>query len=206
MLRSVCNFHIVYVLSVFVCCISDVRNSLSSWGDRLDVAQKLLSLLNSYTPKEVRQSCLGEHLMFPWHQINSLFCVPSCEHWIFCLHPIMVLTRKQWFCFFGRGAERHVDPVPERLHRRDYSYHPWLSSALEQNVSSRSVSSLQQGDVYFSWVDLRWVPIASLCAVVRNFIPAHFLSNYAFNPKNYRSSKNSKLLHLIVEITWVPVA
>ena len=67
---------------------------------------------------------------------------------IFCLNPMMVLTRKQLFCFFGRGAERHVDPVPERLLRSDYSYHPWLSSALEQNVSSRSVSLLQKGDVY----------------------------------------------------------
>ena len=65
MLRTVFNFYIVYVLSVFVYCISDVGNSLSTWTERLDVAQKLLSLLNSYTPKEVRQSCLGEYLMFP---------------------------------------------------------------------------------------------------------------------------------------------
>ena len=170
MLRTVFNFYIVYVLSVFVYCISDVGNSLSTWTERLDVAQKLLSLLNSYTPKEVRQSCLGEYLMFPWHLTNSLNCCPVMNTGIFCLYPTMVLTRKQWFCFFGRGAERHVDPVPERLHRSDYSYHPWLSSALEQNVSSRSVSLLQKGDVYVVWVDLRWVPIASLCAVVRNFI------------------------------------
>lgn len=81
MFRSLCNFYIVYDLSVSVCCISDVRNSLSTWTERLDVAQKLLSLLNSYTPKEVRQSCLGEYLMFPWHLTNSLNCLPSYEHW-----------------------------------------------------------------------------------------------------------------------------
>lgn len=81
MMRSVCNVYIVYDLSVPVCCISDVRNSLSTWTERLDVAQKLLSLLNSYTPKEVRQSCLGEQLMFPWHLINSFNCVHSYEHW-----------------------------------------------------------------------------------------------------------------------------
>ena len=79
--RSVCNFYIVYDTSASVCCISDVRNSLSTWTERLDVAQKLLSLLNSYTPKEVRQSCLGEHLMCRWHLINSLNWVHSYEHW-----------------------------------------------------------------------------------------------------------------------------
>ncbi|KAJ7390778.1 Ubiquitin carboxyl-terminal hydrolase 34 [Desmophyllum pertusum] len=36
----------------------DVRSSIVGWSERFDVAQKLLSLLNSYTPKEVRQSCL----------------------------------------------------------------------------------------------------------------------------------------------------
>ena len=40
-------------------CFSDVRSSIVGWSERFDVAQKLLSLLNSYTPKEVRQSCLG---------------------------------------------------------------------------------------------------------------------------------------------------
>lgn len=39
---------------------SDVRSSLVGWSERLDIAQKLLSLLNSYTPKEVRTACLGK--------------------------------------------------------------------------------------------------------------------------------------------------
>ena len=38
---QLCNFYIVYDLSVSVCYISDVRNSLSTWTERLDVAQKL---------------------------------------------------------------------------------------------------------------------------------------------------------------------
>lgn len=49
--------------NLLVCCRPhsskpDVRSSLLGWSERLDVAQKLLSLLNSYTPKEVRQPCL----------------------------------------------------------------------------------------------------------------------------------------------------
>ena len=48
-----------FVTTFFVLCFSDVRSSIVGWSERFDVAQKLLSLLNSYTPKEVRQSCLG---------------------------------------------------------------------------------------------------------------------------------------------------
>ena len=40
--------------------LSDVRSSIVGWSERLDIAQKLLSLLNSYTPKEVRTACLGK--------------------------------------------------------------------------------------------------------------------------------------------------
>lgn len=49
--------------NLLVCCRPhsnkpDVRSSLVGWSERLDIAQKLLSLLNSYTPKEVRTACL----------------------------------------------------------------------------------------------------------------------------------------------------
>lgn len=49
--------------NLLVCCRPhsnkpDVRSSIVGWSERLDIAQKLLSLLNSYTPKEVRTACL----------------------------------------------------------------------------------------------------------------------------------------------------
>ena len=48
-----------FLFNLYLLCFSDVRSSIVGWSERFDVAQKLLSLLNSYTPKEVRQSCLG---------------------------------------------------------------------------------------------------------------------------------------------------
>lgn len=48
-----------FLFNLYLWCFSDVRSSIVGWSERFDVAQKLLSLLNSYTPKEVRQSCLG---------------------------------------------------------------------------------------------------------------------------------------------------
>ena len=37
----------------------DVKNGIYGWTERIDMAQKLLSLLNFYTPKEIRKPCLG---------------------------------------------------------------------------------------------------------------------------------------------------
>ena len=55
-----CKSYFSSCFELFVLCFSDVRSSIVGWSERFDVAQKLLSLLNSYTPKEVRQSCLGK--------------------------------------------------------------------------------------------------------------------------------------------------
>ena len=37
----------------------DVKPHLSNWKDVVDFTRKLLTLLNSYTPNEIRQYCLG---------------------------------------------------------------------------------------------------------------------------------------------------
>lgn len=38
----------------------DVKQALIQWQERIDFAHKLLTLLNSYSPPELRNACLGE--------------------------------------------------------------------------------------------------------------------------------------------------
>ena len=42
---------------IFVCV--DVKQALIQWQERIDFAHKLLTLLNSYSPPELRNACLG---------------------------------------------------------------------------------------------------------------------------------------------------
>ncbi|KAL9953976.1 hypothetical protein ACROYT_G041461 [Oculina patagonica] len=78
--------------NLLVCCRPhsnkpDVRSSIVGWSERIDVAQKLLSLLNSYTPKEVRQSCLdvlnAMLVLYPNDITESLIPIitASHQHW-----------------------------------------------------------------------------------------------------------------------------
>lgn len=39
---------------------SDVKQALIQWQERIDFAHKLLTLLNSYSPPELRNACLGK--------------------------------------------------------------------------------------------------------------------------------------------------
>lgn len=44
-----------------VCFVSpDVKQALIQWQERIDFAHKLLTLLNSYSPPELRNACLGK--------------------------------------------------------------------------------------------------------------------------------------------------
>lgn len=43
---------------MFVC--PDVKQALIQWQERIDFAHKLLTLLNSYSPPELRNACLGK--------------------------------------------------------------------------------------------------------------------------------------------------
>lgn len=44
-----------------VCSVSpDVKQALIQWQERIDFAHKLLTLLNSYSPPELRNACLGK--------------------------------------------------------------------------------------------------------------------------------------------------
>lgn len=40
-------------------CHPDVKQALIQWQERIDFAHKLLTLLNSYSPPELRNACLG---------------------------------------------------------------------------------------------------------------------------------------------------
>ena len=40
---------------------SEIRQQLYSWKDRMDMVRKLLTLLNSYTPLDVRNHAIGEY-------------------------------------------------------------------------------------------------------------------------------------------------
>lgn len=43
-----------------VCVCPDVKQALIQWQERIDFAHKLLTLLNSYSPPELRNACLGK--------------------------------------------------------------------------------------------------------------------------------------------------
>lgn len=38
----------------------DVRSSILGWSEKMEIAHKLLSLLNSYTPPDVHKCCRGK--------------------------------------------------------------------------------------------------------------------------------------------------
>lgn len=59
LIRNRTGLSVILFRNIYLLYSTDVRSSIVGWSERFDVAQKLLSLLNSYTPKEVRQSCLG---------------------------------------------------------------------------------------------------------------------------------------------------
>ena len=57
------------------CCFFflEVKSSICGWSEKIDMAQKLLSLLNFYTPKEIRNCCLGTDC-FKWSSLcGSLY-------------------------------------------------------------------------------------------------------------------------------------
>lgn len=43
-----------------MCVCPDVKQALIQWQERIDFAHKLLTLLNSYSPPELRNACLGK--------------------------------------------------------------------------------------------------------------------------------------------------
>lgn len=41
---------------------ADVKQALIQWQERIEFAHKLLTLLNSYSPPELRNACIGKLL------------------------------------------------------------------------------------------------------------------------------------------------
>jgi hypothetical protein len=41
---------------------ADVKQALIQWQERIEFAHKLLTLLNSYSPPELRNACIGKSL------------------------------------------------------------------------------------------------------------------------------------------------
>jgi len=39
---------------------ADVKQALIQWQERIEFAHKLLTLLNSYSPPELRNTCIGK--------------------------------------------------------------------------------------------------------------------------------------------------
>lgn len=46
-------------ISVFFA-FTDVKQALIQWQERIEFAHKLLTLLNSYSPPELRNACIGK--------------------------------------------------------------------------------------------------------------------------------------------------
>jgi hypothetical protein len=70
---------------------SDVKSSVYGWTEKIDLAQKLLSLLNFYTPKEIRKYCLGKVLciFFPVSLAKKVKCYAF--HFSEVLHTIILI-------------------------------------------------------------------------------------------------------------------
>lgn len=56
---------------MFSCCSPDVKQALIQWQERIDFAHKLLTLLNSYSPPELRNACLGNAQASLIQQLHS---------------------------------------------------------------------------------------------------------------------------------------
>ena len=59
------------------CLSPDVKQALIQWQERIDFAHKLLTLLNSYSPPELRNACLGEPQSL-WRLLLCCVCVCVC--------------------------------------------------------------------------------------------------------------------------------
>lgn len=77
----------------FACLCVDVKQALIQWQERIDFAHKLLTLLNSYSPPELRNACLGES-PHPRNKSTALEINPECD-----LNMCVVLR-----CAEGAGA------------------------------------------------------------------------------------------------------
>ncbi|XP_048585971.1 ubiquitin carboxyl-terminal hydrolase 34 isoform X2 [Nematostella vectensis] len=65
----------------------EVRSSVLGWSEKMDVAQKLLSLLNSYTPKDVRTICL---------EVLNAMLVQYPNEFVEVLIPMIHLCHRNW--------------------------------------------------------------------------------------------------------------
>lgn len=57
----------------------DVKQALIQWQERIDFAHKLLTLLNSYSPPELRNACLGKTMLSHAHRkmpLVALIVIP----------------------------------------------------------------------------------------------------------------------------------
>ena len=50
----------------------ELRQWLAAWKDQPDVMRKLLTLLNSFTPPDLRQICIGKNLLIYIFDLCSL--------------------------------------------------------------------------------------------------------------------------------------
>ena len=46
---------------------SDVKACVYSWEENITIMKKLVTLLNSYTPPDIRKISIGEFSNFYWH-------------------------------------------------------------------------------------------------------------------------------------------
>ena len=99
-------------MNIFSSFFTDVRSSIVGWSERLDIAQKLLSLLNSYTPKEIRTACLGK---------SSLFCSKnsSCltERWrsARCDVDLLQFVLMPWLKVYCTVEPRFNEPLYDKV-------------------------------------------------------------------------------------------
>lgn len=55
-----------------------MKQALIQWQERIDFAHKLLTLLNSYSPPELRNACLGKTTLSPAHRADVVAIPLMC--------------------------------------------------------------------------------------------------------------------------------
>ena len=67
---------------------SDMSTVLQNWKDRMEFVKKLLTLLNSFTPPEIRQISIGKNSFTPKKNLIDIIGL-GLELW--CLAPLSTI-------------------------------------------------------------------------------------------------------------------
>ncbi|EDO36756.1 predicted protein, partial [Nematostella vectensis] len=165
----------------------EVRSSVLGWSEKMDVAQKLLSLLNSYTPKDVRTICL---------EVLNAMLVQYPNEFVEVLIPMIHLCHRNWHHGSQQGCLLAIEGVP--LHFTFFSK-LWMevyNSSTEHSKCKECLQQLCQRQEFTEYIEL-----ILLDERVCLHIPEIYSFLCCFFPKVYKrvlQNQWKSLLHQLV--------